>query len=91
MAKGSSVKVRLESEAGTGFRYYAKRSTRAEYKIKKKKYHPWLLTPRQGIAARMYGLLRRKCRQARRINFLFSLICFKIFYKCPPHGSGVFC
>lgn len=33
MAKGSSVKVRLESEAGTGYRYYAQRSTRAEYKI----------------------------------------------------------
>jgi large subunit ribosomal protein L33 len=39
--KGSSVKVRLESEAGTGYRYYSQRSTRAEYKIKKKKYDPW--------------------------------------------------
>ena len=39
--KGSSVKVRLESEAGTGYRYYAQRSTRAEYKINKKKYDPW--------------------------------------------------
>jgi len=38
--KGNAVKVRLESEAGTGYRYYAKRSPRAEYKIQKKKYDP---------------------------------------------------
>ena len=31
--KGSAVKVRLESEAGTGYRYYAKRNARAEYKL----------------------------------------------------------
>lgn len=41
--KGSNVKVRLESEAGTGYRYYAKRSTRAEYKLKMKKYDPWVI------------------------------------------------
>ena len=41
MAKATYVKVRLESEAGTGYRYYAKRSTRAEYKLRKKKYDPW--------------------------------------------------
>ncbi len=41
MAKATYVKVRLESEAGTGYRYYAKRSSRAEYKIRKKKYDPW--------------------------------------------------
>lgn len=41
MAKATYVKVRLESEAGTGFRYYAKRSTRAEYKLKMKKFDPW--------------------------------------------------
>ncbi len=48
MAKGSSVKVRLESEAGTGYRYYTQRSTRAEYKIKKKKYDPWALNEETG-------------------------------------------
>lgn len=48
MAKASYVKVRLESEAGTGFRYYAKRSTRAEYKIKKKKYDPWAVNEATG-------------------------------------------
>ncbi len=48
MAKGSTVKVRLESEAGTGYRYYAVRSTRAEYKINKKKYDPWALNPKTG-------------------------------------------
>lgn len=41
MAKSTNVKVRLESEAETGYRYYAVRSTRAEYKIRKKKYDPW--------------------------------------------------
>ncbi len=48
MAKASYVKVRLESEAGTGYRYYTKRSTRAEYKIKKKKYDPWAVNPETG-------------------------------------------
>ena len=48
MAKASYIKVRLESEAGTGFRYYTKRSTRAEYKIKKKKYDPWATHPKTG-------------------------------------------
>lgn len=48
MAKSSYVKVRLESEAGTGYRYYTQRSTRAEYKIKKKKYDPWAVNPETG-------------------------------------------
>ena len=48
MAKGSTVKVRLESEAGTGYRYYTKRSTRAEYKIKKKKFDPWAVNEATG-------------------------------------------
>ncbi|MGB0719056.1 MAG: 50S ribosomal protein L33 [Bdellovibrionales bacterium] len=42
------LKVRLESEAGTGFRYYAIRSTSAEYKIKKKKYDPWAINEKTG-------------------------------------------
>ncbi len=46
MAKKSSVvKVRLESTAGTGYRYYAKRANKAEYKINKKKYDPWAENP----------------------------------------------
>ncbi len=48
MAKASFVKVRLESEAGTGYRYYAKRSTRAEYKIKKRKFDPWAVNEATG-------------------------------------------
>ncbi len=48
MAKASYVKVRLESEAGTGFRYYAKRSARAEYKLKLKKFDPWAINPETG-------------------------------------------
>lgn len=46
--KSSAVKVRLESTAGTGHRYYAVRSTRAEYKIKKKKYDPWAVNSDTG-------------------------------------------
>ena len=48
MAKATYVKVRLESEAGTGYRYYAKRSTRAEYKLRKKKYDPWATNEKTG-------------------------------------------
>lgn len=48
MAKSTNVKVRLESEAGTGYRYYAKRSTRAEYKLKLKKYDPWAMNEKTG-------------------------------------------
>lgn len=46
--KGGAVKVRLESDAGTGYRYYAKRSPRAEYKVNKKKYDPWAENPETG-------------------------------------------
>ena len=46
--KGSAVKVRLESEAGTGYRYYAKRNARAEYKLKMKKYDPWAVNAETG-------------------------------------------
>ena len=48
MAKSTNVKVRLESEAGTGYRYYAKRSTRAEYKIRKRKFDPWAVNEETG-------------------------------------------
>ena len=48
MAMASYVRVRRESEAGTGCRYYAKRSARAEYKLKLKKFDPWALNPETG-------------------------------------------
>ena len=46
--KASYIKVRLESEEKTGYRYYAKRSTKAEYKLRKKKYDPWATHPETG-------------------------------------------
>lgn len=46
--KGGAVRVRLESEAGTGYRYYAERNPRAEYKIQKKKYDPWAVNEETG-------------------------------------------
>ena len=46
--KGSAIKVRLESTAGTGYRYYAKRSTKATYKLKLKKFDPWAVHPETG-------------------------------------------
>jgi len=43
MAKkgGGATKVRLESTAGTGFRYYTKKGAKATEKLKLKKYDPW--------------------------------------------------
>lgn len=46
--KKSSMKVRLESSAETGYRYYAERSTRAEYKLEMNKYDPWAVNPETG-------------------------------------------
>ncbi len=46
--KGGAVLVRLESSAGTGFRYYTKRNARAEYKVNKKKYDPWATNEKTG-------------------------------------------
>lgn len=47
MAKkgGGSTKVRMESTAGTGFRYYKKKGAKATEKLKMKKYDPWATTP----------------------------------------------
>ena len=46
--KGGALKVRLESSAETGYRYYAERSPRAEYKLKLKKFDPWAINPKTG-------------------------------------------
>ncbi len=45
--KGNAIKVRMESSAGTGFRYYTKRSTKAE-KLNLKKFDPWAVNPTTG-------------------------------------------
>lgn len=60
MAKATVVKVRLESEAGTGYRYYAKRSTRAEYKLRKKKYDPWALNEETGKRGQHVWFVEKK-------------------------------
>jgi large subunit ribosomal protein L33 len=47
--KGNAVKVRLESTAGTGFRYYTKRNAKAQgEKLKMKKFDPWAIHPTTG-------------------------------------------
>lgn len=46
--KGGAQKVRLESEAGTGFRYYAKRNPKSEKKLEMKKFDPWATHPETG-------------------------------------------
>lgn len=46
--KASYVKVRLESSAGTGYRYYAKRNARAENKLRKRKFDPWAVNEETG-------------------------------------------
>jgi large subunit ribosomal protein L33 len=46
--KGNVTKVRLESSAGTGFRYYTKKGSKATEKLKLKKYDPWATNPETG-------------------------------------------
>lgn len=46
--KGSAVKVRLESTAATGYRYYAKRNAKSDKKLRMKKYDPWATHPETG-------------------------------------------
>ncbi len=60
MAKSNVVKVRLESEAGTGYRYYAKRSPKAEYKIEKMKYDPWAVNEETGKKGKHVKFVEKK-------------------------------
>lgn len=50
MAKKSvAMKIRLESSAGTGYRYYTTKNPRTKTeKMKIKKYDPWALNPETG-------------------------------------------
>lgn len=50
MAKGSNaVKIRMESEAGTGYRYYKKKNPKtATEKLRLKKYDPWAVNEKTG-------------------------------------------
>ena len=66
MAKATYVKVRLESEAGTGYRYYAKRSTRAEYKLKLKKYDSWAINEKTGKKGAQVYCVEKKMRPSKK-------------------------
>lgn len=47
--KGVAIKVRLESTAGTGFRYYTRRNPKAQgEKLKLLKFDPWAVHPETG-------------------------------------------
>lgn len=46
--KGGAVKVRMESSAGTGYRYYKKKGAKYTEKLKMKKYDPWAVNPETG-------------------------------------------
>ncbi len=46
--KGVAQKVRLESSAGTGYRYYTRHNPRAENKLEMKKFDPWAVHPETG-------------------------------------------
>lgn len=50
MAKKSvAMTIRLESSAGTGFRYYTTKNPRTKTeKMKFKKYDPWAVNPETG-------------------------------------------
>lgn len=46
--KNNAMKVRLESSAGTGYRYYATRNAKAEKKLNVRKYDPWAVNEKTG-------------------------------------------
>lgn len=46
--KGVGMLVRMESSAGTGFRYYKTKSAKAQEKLKMRKYDPWAENPETG-------------------------------------------
>lgn len=47
--KGNTVKVRMESSAGTGFRYYkVKNPKNTTEKLKMMKYDPWAVNEETG-------------------------------------------
>lgn len=47
--KGDRLKVRMESSAGTGFRYYKTRNPKAQgEKLKLRKYDPWAVNAETG-------------------------------------------
>lgn len=47
--KGVALKVRMESSAGTGYRYYTKRNAKAQgEKLKQRKFDPWAVHPTTG-------------------------------------------
>ncbi len=46
--KGVAQKVRLESSAGTGYRYYTRYNPRSEKKLELMKYDPWAVNEQTG-------------------------------------------
>lgn len=47
--KGSVVKVRMESEAGTGYRYYKRKNPKnMTEKMRMKRYDPWAVDEKTG-------------------------------------------
>lgn len=47
--KGNAVKVRMESSAGTGYRYYKKKNAKTQTeKLKMMKYDPWAINEKTG-------------------------------------------
>lgn len=47
--KGNAVKIRLESSAGTGYRYYTKKNAKTKTeKLKLRKFDPWAVHPETG-------------------------------------------
>lgn len=48
--KGVAEKVRMESAAGTGFRYYKRKNPRSQKqeKLKLRKFDPWAVHPETG-------------------------------------------
>ena len=71
--KGSVVKVRMESEAGTGYRYYKRKNPKnMTEKMRMKRYDPWAVDEKQANEGCTYGSLRRKCLLIRKTKIFLS-------------------
>lgn len=64
--KGGAIKVRLESSAETGYRYYAKKNPRAEYKLEVNKYDPWALNAETGKKGAHVKFVEKKMPPAKK-------------------------
>jgi large subunit ribosomal protein L33 len=69
--KGVGMLVRMESSAGTGFRYYKTKSAKAQEKLKMRKYDPWAENPETGKKGCTSFSKKRKCPRPKKLRVVF--------------------